>query len=182
MSREDLTAIDFVGHILQAADRILEYTKGMSRQGFYSDSLTQDAVIRNIEIIGEATNNLLEADPTITTRHPSIPFTEIYGMRNRVAHGYFAVSLAMVWDSVEEDVPDLRQRMALCSKNFKKATCSYGSARKQEEHGVGPTGVALPLHGSKWPTWNRGGAGSLGVASAVFKRQDRRADSCTTTS
>ena len=69
-------------------------------------------MIRNIEIIGEATNNLLEADPTITARHPSIPFAEIYGMRNRVAHGYFAVSLMMVWDSVQEDIPELRQKIA----------------------------------------------------------------------
>ncbi len=112
MSKQDLTARDFLGHILQAADRILDYAKGMSREEFFADTLKQDAVIRNIEIIGEATNNLLEADPGIAARYPSIPFAEIYGMRNRVAHGYFAVSLPMIWDSVEEDVPELRLRMA----------------------------------------------------------------------
>ena len=112
MSREDLTARDFVGHILQAADRILDYTKGMSREEFFADTLKQDAVIRNIEIIGEAANNLREADPGIAARHPSIPFAQIYGMRNRVAHGYFAVSLPMVWDSVEEDIPELREKIA----------------------------------------------------------------------
>lgn len=113
MSREDLTAKDFVGHIIEAADRILRYTEGMSREEFLTNSLKQDAVIRNIEIIGEAANNLLEADPGIPARHPSIPFAQIYGMRNRIAHGYFAVSLAMVWDSVEEDIPKLRQKMHL---------------------------------------------------------------------
>jgi uncharacterized protein with HEPN domain len=112
MSKEDLTARDFVGHILQATDRILDYTKGMSREEFFSDTLKQDAVIRNIEIIGEATNNLLEADPGITARYPSIPFAQIYGMRNRVTHGYFSVSLPMIWDSVEVDVPELREKMA----------------------------------------------------------------------
>lgn len=112
MSKEDLTAKDFIGHILEAVERVLHYTKNMSREQFLADTLTQDAVIRNIEIIGEATNNLLEADPTITARHPSIPFAEIYGMRNRVAHGYFAVSLTMVWDSVQEDVPELRQKIS----------------------------------------------------------------------
>ena len=112
MSKEDLTAGDFVGHILQAADRILDYSKGMSREQFLADTLTQDAVIRNIEIIGEATNNLLEADPGIAARYPAIPFAQIYGMRYRVAHGYFAVSLAMVWDSVQEDIPELRQKIA----------------------------------------------------------------------
>jgi uncharacterized protein with HEPN domain len=112
MSKEDLSGRDFVGHILEAADRILHYTKGMSREEFFADTLKQDAVIRNIEIIGEAANNLLEADPGIAARYPSIPFAQIYGMRNRVAHGYFAVSLAMVWDSVEVDVPELRRETA----------------------------------------------------------------------
>jgi uncharacterized protein with HEPN domain len=112
MSKEGLTGKDFVGHILDAADRILQYTKGMSREDFFVDSLRQDAVIRNIEIIGEATNNLLETDPDIAVRYPSIPFAQIYGMRNRVAHGYFAVSLPMIWDSVEVDVPELRREMA----------------------------------------------------------------------
>ena len=112
MSKQDLTAKDFVDHILQAANRILGYTKGMSREEFFADTLKQDAVIRNIEIIGEATNNLLEADPTILAKYPAIPFAEIYGMRNRVAHGYFAVSLAMIWDSVQEDIPELRQKIA----------------------------------------------------------------------
>ncbi len=84
----------------------------MSREEFFADTLKQDAVIRNIEIIGEATNNLLEADPGIAAKYPSIPFAQIYGMRNRVAHGYFAVSLAMVWDSVEQDIPELREKMA----------------------------------------------------------------------
>jgi uncharacterized protein with HEPN domain len=112
VSKEDLTAKDFIGHILEAVERVLHYTKNMSREQFFADTLTQDAVIRNIEIIGEATNNLLEADPTIAAKHPSIPFTEIYGMRNRVAHGYFAVSLPMIWDSVQEDIPELRQKIA----------------------------------------------------------------------
>jgi uncharacterized protein with HEPN domain len=111
VSKKDLTANDFLGHILEAVERILQYTKNMNREQFYDDTLIQDAVIRNIEIIGEATNNLLEADPTIASKHPSIPFTEICGVRNRVAYGYFAVSLAMVWDSVEADISELRQKM-----------------------------------------------------------------------
>jgi uncharacterized protein with HEPN domain len=120
VSKEDLTARDFIGHIIQAAERILEYTKGMSRDEFFADTLKQDAVIRNIEIIGEATNNLLEADPGIAARYPSIPFAQIYGMRNRVAHGYFSVSLPMVWDSVEEDIPELRERMAMVLEEYLK--------------------------------------------------------------
>jgi uncharacterized protein with HEPN domain len=112
VSKDDLTAGDFIGHILEAADRVLHYTKGMSREEFFADTLKQDAVIRNVEIIGEATNNLLEVDPGIAGKYPSIPFAQIYGMRNRVAHGYFAVSLSMIWDTVEVDVPDLREKIA----------------------------------------------------------------------
>jgi uncharacterized protein with HEPN domain len=107
MSKQDLTARDFIGHILQAANRILDYTRGMSREQFFSDTLKQDAVIRNIEIIGEATNNLLETDPGITARYPSIPFTQMYGMRNRVAHGYFAVSLPMIQVNTDRAEPEL---------------------------------------------------------------------------
>lgn len=120
MSKEDLTAKDFVGHILDCVERVLRYTKGLSREQFYADTLIQDAVIRNFEIIGEATNNLLDADPTIADRYPSIPFTEIYGMRNRVAHGYFAVSLPMIWDSVEEDIPELREKMRAVLEELRK--------------------------------------------------------------
>ena len=112
MNKEDLTAKDLLQHILEAADRVLRYTMGMGRKEFSADTMVQDAVIRNVEIIGEATNNLLEVDPDIGERYPSIPFIQIRGMRNRVAHGYFAVSLSMIWDTVQVDIPELRQQIA----------------------------------------------------------------------
>ena len=112
MNKEDLTAKDFLQHILEAADRVLRYTKGMGRKEFSADTLVQDAVIHNVEIIGEATNNLLEVAPGIAASYPSIPFVQIRGMRNRVAHGYFAVSLSMIWDTVQVDIPELRQQIA----------------------------------------------------------------------
>jgi len=112
VSKEGLTAKDFIGHMLEAAERVVQYTKGLSREEFFANPLVQDGVIRNIEIIGEAANNLVEIEPEITSRYPSIPFAQIYGMRNRVAHGYFAVSLPMIWDSVQVDVPELRQQIA----------------------------------------------------------------------
>jgi uncharacterized protein with HEPN domain len=112
VKKEDLTAKDFIGHMLEAAERVLQYTKGLSHDEFFVNSLVQDAVIRNIEIIGEAANNLMEIEPQIAVRYPSIPFAQIYGMRNRVAHGYFSVSLSMIWDSVQVDIPELRQQIA----------------------------------------------------------------------
>jgi uncharacterized protein with HEPN domain len=84
----------------------------MGRKEFSADTLVQDAVIRNVEIIGEAANNLLEVAPGIGDRYPLIPFVQIRGMRNRVAHGYFAVSLSMIWDTVQVDIPELREQIA----------------------------------------------------------------------
>jgi uncharacterized protein with HEPN domain len=97
--------------MLEAADRVFEYTANMSEEQFVASTIVQDAVIRNIEIIGEAANNLLEAAPEFAARYPSIPFAQIYGMRNRVAHGYFAVSTEMIWDSVQVDLPELREQI-----------------------------------------------------------------------
>ena len=73
--------------------------------------MMQDAVVRNIEIIGEAAKNLVEVGPEFAARYPSIPFAQIYGMRNRVSHGYFSVSTHMIWDSVQVDLPDLRKQI-----------------------------------------------------------------------
>ena len=112
MNKDDLSVKDFLQHILEAVDRVLRYTKGMGRKEFSADTLVQDAVIRNVEIIGEAANNLLEVAPGIGDRYPLIPFVQIRGMRNRVAHGYFAVSLSMIWDTVQVDIPELREQIA----------------------------------------------------------------------
>jgi uncharacterized protein with HEPN domain len=108
LNKHEFRAKDYLLHMLEAADRVLEYTAGVTEEQFVANQMLQDAVVRNIEIIGEAANNLLEVGPEFATKYPSIPFAQIYGRRNRVAHGYFAVSSAMIWDSVQVDVPDLR--------------------------------------------------------------------------
>jgi uncharacterized protein with HEPN domain len=102
---------DYLLHMLESAERILLYTKDKSLEDFEADTMLQDAVIRNIEIIGEAASSLLRTDPEFAARTPSIPFAQIYGMRNRVAHGYFAVSISMVWETVEIDIPELRKEI-----------------------------------------------------------------------
>ena len=112
MNKHEFRAKDYLLHMLEAAARVLEYTSGVSEEKFLANQMLQDAVIRNIEIIGEAANNLIEIDPEFAARYPSIPFAQIYGMRNRVAHGYFTVSTAMIWDSVQVDVPALRDQIA----------------------------------------------------------------------
>jgi uncharacterized protein with HEPN domain len=111
LNKHEFRAKDYLLHMLEAADRVLEYTAGATEEQFFANQMLQDAVVRNIEIIGEAAKNLLEAGPEFAARYPSIPFAQIYGMRNRVSHGYFAVSAAMIWDSVRIDVPNLRQQI-----------------------------------------------------------------------
>ena len=111
MNKHEFRAKDYLLHMLEAADRVLEYTSGVGEEQFLANQMLQDAVVRNIEIIGEAAKNLLEAGPEFAARYTSIPFAQIYGMRNRVAHGYFAVSATMIWDSVQVDIPELRQQI-----------------------------------------------------------------------
>jgi uncharacterized protein with HEPN domain len=70
--------------------------------------MLQDAVVRNIGIAGEAAKQLLDVAPEFSSKHPEIPFAQVYGMRNRVIHGYSSVNPTVVWDSVVNDVPALR--------------------------------------------------------------------------
>jgi uncharacterized protein with HEPN domain len=113
MKKDELHARDYLLHMQEAANCIHAYTTGVSHEQFFSNKMLRDAVVRNIEIIGEAANNLLEASPEFATKYPSIPFAQIYGMRNRVAHGYFSVSTDMIWDSVQIDIPELRKQIEM---------------------------------------------------------------------
>ncbi len=94
-------------HAIDAIDAILEYT-GDGRDAFFADRKTQDAVIRNVEIIGQAVKGLSERTRAL---EPAVPWRQIAGMRDKLIHEYFGVDLALVWDVVERDLPTLRPRM-----------------------------------------------------------------------
>ncbi|HLJ79769.1 MAG TPA: DUF86 domain-containing protein [Acidobacteriaceae bacterium] len=102
---------EFLSHILEAISRIQAYTRGMSSADFNRDVLVQDAVIRNIEIMGEAARNILTFDPSFAAAHPEIPLRDVYLMRNRVAHGYFSVDVAIVWNAISSEISGLRERI-----------------------------------------------------------------------
>ena len=91
---------DYLQHILEALQKIGRYTASQDKDAFAGDEKTQDAVIRNLEIIGEASRRLLEEHPRFADAHPAIPWKKIYAMRNRLAHGYIEVNLDIVWDTV----------------------------------------------------------------------------------
>jgi len=100
---------DDLSHILEAISRVQAYTAGMDETAFRASQLTQDAIIRNIEIIGEASRNIIRQHPDLAASHPHLRLNAAYLMRNKVSHGYFEVDLHIVWSSVTTDLPKLHR-------------------------------------------------------------------------
>jgi uncharacterized protein with HEPN domain len=94
----------FLLDMLLAARELRQFTEGVSFENFNNDRLLQHAVIRLIEIIGEAARNV-SAD--FKAAHPEIPWAAIVGMRHRLAHEYFRVAADKVWEVVQKDLPEL---------------------------------------------------------------------------
>ena len=93
MSKDDiLRSMDYLGHMVEAIDRIHRYVKDMTELSFLTDEKTQDAVVRNFEILGEAAHNIEVHHRAFAAAHPQVHWALIYTMRNRVAHGYFKVN------------------------------------------------------------------------------------------
>jgi uncharacterized protein with HEPN domain len=107
----DLRSIDYVGHILEAISLVAQYTQGLSQAAFAQDKRTQQAVLLNIMIIGEAATKLAQADPDLLAKHPQVPWSSMRGMRNRVAHGYFDIDLQVVWDTTQTALPQLARQL-----------------------------------------------------------------------
>jgi uncharacterized protein with HEPN domain len=103
---------DYLDHIAQAIQRATEYIEGVgSLAAFQQSQRDQDAVIRNIEIIGEAANRIQRDTPEFVAAHPELPWIEMRGMRNKVIHNYFDVNLTVVWNTVKDDFPRLKQQI-----------------------------------------------------------------------
>ena len=104
----------FLEHILESISLIESYTKGISKQDFLESDQIQDAVMRRLEIIGEASKNI---PPNFRTLHPDIPWREISGMRDVLIHEYFGVDLELTWTTVKENLPSLKQKLSLILRN-----------------------------------------------------------------
>lgn len=109
---DNLRLADYLKHILQAIHRIQEYTSDIDEIAFLQDQRTQDAVIRNFEVIGEASNNINKRHPDFVDQHPEIPLVIAYEMRNALAHGYFKVDIPIVWRTIELDLPQLEEQVS----------------------------------------------------------------------
>jgi uncharacterized protein with HEPN domain len=109
--RDEVSLKDYLEHIQQASTRIQKYLSDVDRAAFLVNEEKQDAVIRNLEIIGEASGNILRYFPDFSESHPELPLKMAYGTRNALAHGYFKVDLHIVWKTVERDLPLLDARI-----------------------------------------------------------------------
>lgn len=117
MSKLDTLRIpDYPNHILEAICRIEKYTADVTETGFLTNSLVQDAVSRNFEIIGEASRNIERYHPVFAKANSNVPWSDLYTMRNRISHGYFSVDLEIVWKTIERDLPPLAKEIALLLK------------------------------------------------------------------
>ena len=94
----------YLTHAIEAIDAIADYTAD-GQKAFFSDAKTQDAVIRNIEIIGQAVKGVSNKTRAL---EPAVPWRQIAGMRDKLIHEYFGVDLVLVWDVVEQELPVLR--------------------------------------------------------------------------
>lgn len=97
----------YLKHILDAVGAIEDYTKG-GQDAFAATRMIQDAVIRNLEVIGEAVKNL---SPTLRGNHPEIPWQRIAGLRDILIHQYFGVDLGGVWGVVANRLPELKRHI-----------------------------------------------------------------------
>ena len=107
--------MDLFEDILICMGKIQLYLKGLIYDQFSNDSKTQDAIIRNIEIIGEATKHLSD---TIKLRYKHIPWKEIAGTRDRLIHGYFGVNIDIVWEIATIDIPKLKAQIEEIKNEF----------------------------------------------------------------
>ncbi len=106
---------DRLRHILEAIEKITRYVQGYDKQAFQEDEKTQDAVARQMEIIGEAATNLTR---DLRSENPQVAWQLATAMRNRLVHGYFDIDAEIVWDTAQNDLPILKEQMEKILENL----------------------------------------------------------------
>jgi uncharacterized protein with HEPN domain len=98
----------YLRHILDAIEQIESYLDGISVDQFQKTKLIQDGVLRQLEIMGEASRNLSD---DIRQDHPEVPWRQIVGLRNRVIHAYFSVNTEIIWEITQDDLPSIKENV-----------------------------------------------------------------------
>jgi len=107
MSKRDASLL--IEDMIESARKIARYVVGMDYEAFVADDKTADAVVRNLEIIGEATRQLPE---DFRAAHTELPWAQMAGLRNRIVHDYAGVDLGIVWEVVKHSLPTLLEQLA----------------------------------------------------------------------
>lgn len=94
----------YIQDMIEFGQKILTYTEGLDQDGFVADERTYDATLRNLELLGEAVSHIPDE---VCTEYPTIPWRNIAGTRNRVAHGYLGLDNDTLWDIIQNDIPAL---------------------------------------------------------------------------
>jgi len=105
----------FLRHIIESIEAIESHTNKITKEKFSENLTVQDAVIRRIEIIGEAVKNL---PAEFKKNHPEIEWREIAGMRDKLIHEYFGISVNIVWTTVKKDIPKLKKQIRELLEKF----------------------------------------------------------------
>lgn len=113
MEKDDLI---FIEHLLDSISKIEKYVQDISVHDFVEDELIQDAVIRNFEIIGEATKHLSDS---FRIKHSKVPWKKIAGMRDILIHDYLGIDIYSVWKTIEKDLPELKKQLNAIVKGSK---------------------------------------------------------------
>jgi uncharacterized protein with HEPN domain len=108
-------SLDFLRDIEESCIRIADYTAGLSRDEVFTDKMRFDGILHNFHIIGEAVKKLPN---DLRNKHADIPWSEIAGMRDFIAHAYFALDLDILWQGIQQDVPVLLARVQQMIASF----------------------------------------------------------------
>ena len=107
---KELRTEDYLEHIVDSSGDILSFTNGFTLEAFKADLRTQKAVVMSIIEIGEAATKIAASDPDFVAQNDDLPWSQMRGMRNRIAHGYFDIDLDIVWQTVVSAIPTLHQQ------------------------------------------------------------------------
>ncbi|CAM8666687.1 COG2361 Uncharacterized conserved protein [Comamonadaceae bacterium] len=102
---------DYLNHMRQAIADAQTFTEGMAQADFMQDRRTQQAVVMSLIVLGEAATKVMDQFPEFAASHSDIPWRNMRGMRNRIAHGYFDINLEVVWDTVKSALPALKSQL-----------------------------------------------------------------------